>query len=84
MKPRPTAPLAPRVDGGGWKPLTLADLAAHSPTVQKNMIGERLYRIIQGALREHTAASGGLSKAPRDDEESKTRDEEGGQGEATK
>ena len=93
------------------------------------MIGERLYRIIQGALREHTGKVTGMlldldnaellvllespwalntrvnealvilreaaarrpgenrrprSKAPRDDEESKTRDEEGGQGEATK
>lgn len=58
--PRPTAPLAPRADGDDGKPLTLTGLAAYSPTVQKNMIGERLYRLIHTALRERTGKVTGM------------------------
>ena len=46
-----TTPLTPCAAGDGT-PFTLANLARFSPTIQKNIIGERLYRLIHPSQPE--------------------------------
>jgi len=50
--PSPTTPLTPRAAGDDGSPFTLAGLARFTPTIRKNMIGERLYRLIHPSQPE--------------------------------
>ena len=52
VPPSPTTPLTPRAVGDDGSPFTLAGLARFTPTIRKNMIGERLYRLIHPSQPE--------------------------------